>query len=1141
MARHFVAASSQYLDNASTPGVTAPPYTLAAWIKTSADTGVVLDLQTATANPLTGSIFLNLQANSTIAGGSLGSGVVGYLISSQLHPRLLNAWNHIAVTQDANYLTKVYVNGVLSVTGILVISFTAPAAIQVGRVTASGVSSQYFDGDMAHIAVWSSVLTPAQILSLSTDTLPSSIGSPVHYWPLAGTASPEPDLGSSNKSLTVHGATQSSSPTLGSNRVFVRLNSLYASDEDRIDMQSMRIRDVINEQPNTAALVIRGSAPQSNQDIAIWLGNPSNMLFAGTITNVSQGYDSKTSNLLWSVDAIDYAYLLDRRRPVVVAADQSATTFVKSLITTYSSGFTSLNVDGALPNVNIGFDGSKTLSRCLTDVANLIGAKWFVDYNKDIHFFLYFTHSDFGSDLIDDNFTGTNGTNITSHTPNTNVPGNSWVKTGGTPAATLDGSNSVTIASGAGSGQTQVTIDSGVSDAVVGVDWHCNSANPSIGGVIFRYTDSNNYMLFYHQPVLGAVVGLNGIIGGTGVVFATASIPAAATAGSTHHFEVRLNGPVIECWYDRVKYITVSTSSLQSSTKHGFYFNSAYETSSKYSGFQVNNISLHHPDDISSVSLPLNDPPLLSASNGDQIRTRVYGRGHSDIVATNVNASDTIIPLKDTSATFNPLGGKVILDNNQILAYTGTRGGGVGTTVGPGATPSSAPALASAAGSGVDNGTHLYAITFVTAAGETTPGPTSSITLSAVAAPSSAPIAAQSSYSAFGTTAWNAGDTIEYALTYVTAVGETTAGPLSNAVTGAVNPTFGNAQWCIDLTSIPVPSDPAIISKNLYRRQNGVYTGNAGKVHSPMSNNATGFAAEGSIGTGSGPPGANTASGNHVALTGIQIGPAGTTQRKVYRTTAGGAQLKLVTTIADNTTTTYTDSTADASLGANAPSTNTSGLVVAAGQVNAGSTTLPVAGTGAFYSGGGWVNVGSQTIRYTGLTSTDLTGIPSSGNGAIQATVSYSATATEAPSLTGVSGLSAAVVKGTKVSVWSQRDNTSAQAALAAIEGGDGIHEYLFVDDGMGYAALDAACDAQLFLFSNVINSLSYSTLDTKTRSGDTVHVSTGAPLNISGDFVIVSVDIDQIGLPTKAPQYNVKASSVKFTFEDLLRRLLIS
>ena len=68
-----------------------------------------------------------------------------------------------------------------------------------------------------------------------------------------------------------------------------------------------------------------------------------------------------------------------------------------------------------------------------------------------------------------------------------------------------------------------------------------------------------------------------------------------------------------------------------------------------------------------------------------------------------------------------------------------------------------------------------------------------------------------------------------------------------------------------------------------------------------------------------------------VALTAIPVGPGGTTSRKIYRTAAGNAVTGpwlLLTTIADNSTTTYTDNTADASLGASLASV-TGGVTVA--------------------------------------------------------------------------------------------------------------------------------------------------------------------------------------------------------------------
>ena len=60
-----------------------------------------------------------------------------------------------------------------------------------------------------------------------------------------------------------------------------------------------------------------------------------------------------------------------------------------------------------------------------------------------------------------------------------------------------------------------------------------------------------------------------------------------------------------------------------------------------------------------------------------------------------------------------------------------------------------------------------------------------------------------------------------------------------------------------------------------------------------------------------------------VELTAIPIGGAGVTSRKVYRTEAAGSTYLLLATISNNTASTYTDNIADASLGAQAPTTNT--------------------------------------------------------------------------------------------------------------------------------------------------------------------------------------------------------------------------
>jgi hypothetical protein len=81
-----------------------------------------------------------------------------------------------------------------------------------------------------------------------------------------------------------------------------------------------------------------------------------------------------------------------------------------------------------------------------------------------------------------------------------------------------------------------------------------------------------------------------------------------------------------------------------------------------------------------------------------------------------------------------------------------------------------------------------------------------------------------------------------------------------------------------------------------------------------------------------------TTGGNQqVQLSNIPLGPSGVSFRKIYRTAVGGSQKKLVYLIPNNSATSYLDSTADGSLGADVPTLNTSG---AAGTWGAADITV---------------------------------------------------------------------------------------------------------------------------------------------------------------------------------------------------------
>ena len=97
-----------------------------------------------------------------------------------------------------------------------------------------------------------------------------------------------------------------------------------------------------------------------------------------------------------------------------------------------------------------------------------------------------------------------------------------------------------------------------------------------------------------------------------------------------------------------------------------------------------------------------------------------------------------------------------------------------------------------------------------------------------------------------------------------------------------------------------------------------------------------------------------TTSGNQsVALSAIPTGPTGTVSRRIYRTKVGGSSYFLLATISDNTTTTYTDTIADASLPTTTPPANPSFGGSISVKNNSGAVKAQIFSNGAISHDGG--------------------------------------------------------------------------------------------------------------------------------------------------------------------------------------------
>jgi hypothetical protein len=567
-----------------------------------------------------------------------------------------------------------------------------------------------------------------------------------------------------------------------------------------------------------------------------------------------------------------------------------------------------------------------------------------------------------------------------------------------------------------------------------------------------------------------------------------------------------------------------------------------------------------------------------------QCLTRVYveGRGSrvlSAVIPTfrslgDADVVETTIPLEtvDMFAVGPDVFAKVAAQGSeggsQQLTFTGVVPGGQGATIGPGVTVSNALTAVVAAGSGIEVGVHGYAYTWVTASGETRPSPVRSVTHTA--APTGNTTATtvvndtETTVNELTSGAWRIGDTVQWAYSYgqfATVSAGTPISPLVSIV--AVKSKYyyntpGQSPAGMRVTIIYSP-DPNVKYVYLWHRVNGgawrVWaTGPAGQQYGytnyPGGTSSNAYVQDNPVTYSmlATPPVAATAA-QRTALSGIAIGPTGVTSRKIYRTVAAGSALKLQQTIANNTATVgVEDATPDASLGAAAPTSDTSALPQPTGQVLPYATSIPVSSTAPFEAAGGWAIIGNgeQLVRYTTISTNNLLGMPLDGPGAVVGAVAYGSSITAAPMLTGLptSGaraLARALVAGDELYLVVQRDNLAGQAQLAATLGvGNGVREDWIQDRRLSIPECRARGDATLTLHQLEARGVTYRCRDLRTAAGKLIHVALPAPTNVDGeDYRIQQVTISNFRPHTNQyPTYAVQASFTKFSFEDWLRRM---
>lgn len=129
--------------------------------------------------------------------------------------------------------------------------------------------------------------------------------------------------------------------------------------------------------------------PIEGQEIIITEG--ANKVFAGHIVSAPE-VENVPGEFIYQVECGDYQRLLDKHLVVEKYENMFAGDIVKDILTKYTSGFTSVNVKQGEIIKSISFN-YKYPGECFKELSELTGYNWYIDYDKDVHFFDQFTNS----------------------------------------------------------------------------------------------------------------------------------------------------------------------------------------------------------------------------------------------------------------------------------------------------------------------------------------------------------------------------------------------------------------------------------------------------------------------------------------------------------------------------------------------------------------------------------------------------------------------------------------------------------------------------------------------------------------------------------------------------------------------------
>jgi hypothetical protein len=199
----------------------------------------------------------------------------------------------------------------------------------------------------------------------------------------------------------------------------------------------------------------------------------------------------------------------------------------------------------------------------------------------------------------------------------------------------------------------------------------------------------------------------------------------------------------------------------------------------------------------------------------------------------------------------------------------------------------------------------------------------------------------------------------------------------------------------------------------------------------------------------------------------------------------------------------------------------------------AGDTVLHVADQTQFPAAG-WAKVGDQVIRYHTLGVSFLQDIPASGYGSLAQAIKTGTPVAAVASFFLTDATTDTIAAGDELIERVTVDNTTSQTAIAAIEGGNGIHEHFLSDGRVTYDGAVARATQEATQFGDAILSIEYVSDDMNVVVGAQQAVNLTVTDTLSDTLTITSVDLT-FAAPNRRPLRRATAAAVPLAqFADI-------